>query len=100
MAAELPGFISAWYDRFEMYVRSHEVEPCDIYNFDETGYQISQGKPERVVTKNKFIYSPNGGLNEGITGIECILADGWIISPWFLVKGRYHMENWYKTTSL
>lgn len=41
-----------------------------------------------------------GGVSESITGIECIAADGWKIAPWFLVKGKYHMESWYKGTNL
>ena len=41
-----------------------------------------------------------GGPGENITAIECIAADGWLMPPWFLVQGKNHMENWYRTTNL
>jgi hypothetical protein len=98
--AEDISLLTAWYERFEMFVRSNKLEPRQIYNFDETGYQIGQGQSEKVLSKSPTAYLPNGGVSEGITGIECIAIDGWTMSPWFLVKGKYHMESWYKTTSL
>lgn len=99
--AENIGMLTTWYDRFEQYIRVHKLGPKQIYNMDETGYQIGQGKPQRVITKNQTAYTPNGGLHELlITSIECVAADGWKMSPWFLVKGQYHVENWYRTTSL
>lgn len=86
--------ISAYYDRDKPIIQPLASE------FDVSGYQICQGKPQRVLTKNQTAYTRNGGLHELITSIECVAADGWKMSPWFLVKGQYHMENWYRTTSL
>lgn len=67
---------------------------------EETGYQIGQGKPQKVATRHQSAYTRNRGLHELITGIECIAADGWKMAPWFLVKAQNHMENWYRTTNL
>jgi hypothetical protein len=96
MAAEDISLITAWYDRFEVFVTANKLTPEQIYNMDETDYQIGQGKPQRVLSKSPTAYTPNGGISESITGIECIAADGWKMSPWFLVKGKFHMENWVK----
>ncbi|KAJ9473804.1 hypothetical protein VN97_g13276, partial [Penicillium thymicola] len=100
MEAEDISYLTAWYKRLNQYVESNQLRPRDIYNFDETGFQIGQGKPQKVVSKSQTLYSPNGGIAEGITGIECIAADGWKMVPWFLVRGKFHMENWYKDTNL
>lgn len=100
MEAEDIGYLTAWYQRLNQYIVSNNLQPRDIYNFDETGFQIGQGKPQKVVSKSATMYSPNGGVSEGITGIECVAADGWKMPPWFLVKGKFHMENWFKATNL
>ncbi|CRL31135.1 transcriptional regulator family: Centromere protein B, DNA-binding region [Penicillium roqueforti] len=100
MQAEDISCILIWYERFQNYVQSNDLRPKDIYNFDESGFQIGQGKPQKVVSKSPTAYTPNGGIAEGITTIECVAADGWKMPPWFLVKGQYHMENWYRTTNL
>lgn len=43
--AENIGYLAAWYQRLNQYIKSNELSPRDIYNFDETGFQIGQGKP-------------------------------------------------------
>jgi hypothetical protein len=100
MAAEDISLITAWYDRFEVFVTANKLTPEQIYNMDETDYQIGQGKPQRVLSKSPTAYTPNRGISESITVIECIAADGWKMSPWYLVKGKFYMKNWYKTTNL
>lgn len=57
-------------------------------------------KASKVVSKSQTLFSPNGGIADRITGIECIAADGWKMAHWFLVRGKFHMENWYKDTNL
>ena len=96
-AERLPTIID-WFNRLEVALKQYQVGPKNIYNFDESGFQIGQGKSQRVVTKQrqhaKFI--PTGGVGETVTGIECIAADGWVMPPFFLFQGSYHLENWYR----
>ena len=43
------GFQAAWFDRLEITMR--DIPSYNIYNFDETGFQRGQGKPQKVVTR-------------------------------------------------
>jgi nucleoside diphosphate kinase len=61
--------------------------------FDETGLRIGQRKTEKVVSARGNSSNFTGEQAESLTGIKFVSADGWVMSPWFLVKGQYHMEN-------
>ena len=47
---------------------------------DETGFQLGQGLNQSVVTVYKNKRSPTA-RGENITGVECIAADGWVMTP-------------------
>lgn len=92
--------LSLWFYHFSTVIKQHEFLPHEIYNWDETGYQIGQGKPRKVVSSRITSIIATGGLAESITGIKCIAADGWVMLPWFLVKGSRQMEEWYTKISI
>jgi hypothetical protein len=89
------GFLTTWYDRLQITIDSYKIAPKNIYNFDETGFRIGQGKNQKVVSSRGNSKNNTGGPAENLTGIECVSATGWVMPPWFLVKGQYHMENWF-----
>jgi hypothetical protein len=72
----------------------------EIFNWDETGFVIGQGKARKVVSVTKNPQSPTGGLAENITSIECVSAGGWLMMPWYLVKGQQHREEWYEALDI
>ena len=98
MNAERLPIILDWFNRLEVALKQYKVGPKNVYNFDESGFQLGQGKPQRVVTKHrrssKFI--PTGGIGETVTGVECIAADSWVMPPFFIFQASVHMENWYR----
>jgi DDE superfamily endonuclease. len=96
-AERLPTIIE-WFYRLEVALKTYKVGPKNIYNFDESGFQLGQGKSQRVVTKHKCSTKsiPTGGIGETVTGVECIAADGWAMPPFILFQGSYHLENWYR----
>ena len=97
--AEDIGVLQAFYDRLEVYIKS--TSPSNIYNFDETGYQLGQGKPQKVITRNPYrTRILSGERGELLTGIECVAADGWVMEPFFVAKGTVHMERWYEGGTL
>jgi hypothetical protein len=100
MAAEDPGLLTCWYERLELFIKNKNLQPRDIYNFDESGFKIGEGKTQKVISSCTTSYVATGGPAENITAVECIAADGWLMPPWFLVQGKNHMENWYHTTNL
>lgn len=98
-AAE-PGYIVTWYDRLQITLKSYNISPRNLYNFDETGFRIGEGKAQKVVSARGNSYNSTGGQAESLTGIECVSATGWVMPPWFLVKGQFHMESWFIDTNL
>ena len=96
-AERLPTIID-WFHRLGVALKHYKIGPKNIYNFDESGFQLGQGKSQRVVTKHKRNKKsiPTGGVGETVTGVECIAADGWVMPPFFLFRGAYHLENWYR----
>ena len=48
--AEDIGIVQTFYNHWEIVIKSHHIHPCNIYNMDETGFQIGQGKVEKVIT--------------------------------------------------
>ncbi|KAJ5383816.1 hypothetical protein N7517_001727 [Penicillium concentricum] len=64
------------YNNLSRVIEEHQFLPHEIYNWDETGYRISQGKPRKVITSHTTNDIATGGQSESITGIECIAADG------------------------
>ncbi|KAJ5149826.1 hypothetical protein N7448_001404 [Penicillium atrosanguineum] len=87
--------LQAWYERLEPFVK--RIPPSNIYNFDETGFQLGQGKPQKVISRNQQRTRPlSSERGELLTGIECIAADGWLMEPYFVAPGLVHLERWYE----
>ena len=96
--AEDLGQIQHWYDVLEGFIS--QIPPRNIYNFDETGFQIGQGKSQKVVITRSDQASRrtlSKKMGELVSAIECIAADGFILQPYFIFKGRIHMERWYES---
>lgn len=91
--------MQAWYDRLEPLVK--RIPLSNIYNFDENGFQVGQGKPQNVISRNqhrtRLLSGERGDL---LTGIECIAADGWLMKPYFVAPGVVHLERWYEGGTL
>ena len=98
MGAEKLPIIIDWFHRLEVALMHFKIGPKNIYNFDESGFQLGQGKCLRVVTKHRRSTKSfsTGGIGETVTGVECIAADGWVMPPFILFQGSYHLENWYR----
>ena len=97
--AEDISILPAWYDRLEPFVR--RISPSNIYNFDETGFALGQGKPQKVIShfreRTRMLPGERGEL---LTGIECIAADGWFMEPYFVAPGLVHLDRWYEGGTL
>jgi hypothetical protein len=74
------------------------IKPQYLWNFDEAGFIVGQGKDEAVVTAypktSKRVSSPTS--RESITVVEAINAEGKIIPPLLIPQGKVHLEEWYK----
>jgi hypothetical protein len=70
----------------------------DIYNFDETGFQMGVIATSKVVTSSDTVGRATviqPGNWEWTTAIEGINASGWVIPPFVIHAGKVHQSNWY-----
>lgn len=64
----------------------------DIYNFDETGFQMGVITTAKVITGSEQGNRPvtiQLGNREWVTVIECISSYGWALPPMIYSKARY-----------
>lgn len=61
--------LTIWFRNVSQVFEKHEIQPGEIYNWDETGYQIGQGKKQKVVSTCTHSVVATGGHTESITSI-------------------------------
>ena len=95
------GVIQTWYDRLGIVMETHGIQACDLYNFDEIGFQEGQGRTESVITqypeRNRSLPSFSRG---SLTMIEAISADGFTLPPLIILPGKGLLEDWFTHTDL
>ena len=92
-AAEDPVFVKKWFDALGRDIKKYAIQHEDIYNIDESGIRIGQGKKEKVfIIHNKTARCKAGKVfsYKTITIIKTICADSYIILPLIIFKGKTH----------
>jgi len=97
---EDPGLIRAWFALVRNTIAKYGISKDDIYNFDETGFQMGVISANSVVitgseTRNKP-KSKQQGNREWVTAIESISASGWALPPFLIFSGTCHLQAWYE----
>ncbi len=96
---EDPKIIGDWFKLVENVKSKYGVPDDDIYNFDETGFQMGVISSAKVVTASERRGSPvkiQPGNREWVTVIEAISGDGGLLDPLFIFAGRVHQTQWYQ----
>jgi hypothetical protein len=100
-ASENPEAINAWFVKFKAVVAEYGIVADDIWNMDETGFQIGVGKDQMVVTKRRRAHYFSLPTNrESATAVEAISAAGRVIPVFLILSGTMHMANWYRLKEL
>jgi len=100
---EDPEKVLAWLRRVQKVVEAKGVLDCDIYNFDETGFQMGVASTAKVVTRSDRKNRPvvvQPGNREWVTVIECINSTGWCLDPMIILEGKVHISTWYEGSIL
>ena len=100
---EDPEAIHRWFMLVQNIIAKYGIQEADIYNFDETGFQMGVISTTMVVTSSERhgkakIKQP--GNREWVTVIQGVNAHGWAIPPYIIVKGQYHLLSWYQNSQL
>jgi len=80
-------------------INKYGILPEDMYNFDETGFQMGEISASKVVTaidrpgKPKQIKPTN---TEWITLIQGACADGSLTPPFLILKGKEFNQAWFQ----
>jgi hypothetical protein len=100
---EDPEVIRAWFERVHTTITKYGIALEDIYNFDETGFQLGVATTAKVITSSEKRGRPwltQLGNREWVTTIETINAHGWALPPIIIFKGKYHQSQWYEGQAL
>jgi hypothetical protein len=97
---EDPKLISLWFKLVRDTIAQYGVAEEDIYNFDETGFQMGIISTSKVITSSERKGRPmtrQPGNKEWVTAIEAINAKGWAIPPFIIFAAKLHQMTWYQT---
>lgn len=96
---EDPEIIQAWFRLVRNTIAKYGILDADIYNFDETGFQMGVISTAKVVTAadRARTVSIQPGNREWVTVIESINAAGQILPPMVIFKGKMRQYSWYET---
>ncbi|EED15734.1 conserved hypothetical protein [Talaromyces stipitatus ATCC 10500] len=94
-AAEHYGQIERWFIDLKIAMNNLKITPANLWNFDETGFIVGQGKKEAVVTAYPKTLKRISSLSsrESLTVVESINAEGKVIPPLIIPKGVVHLEE-------
>lgn len=97
---EDPKLISLWFKLVGDTIAKYGVTEEDIFNFDETGFQMGVISTSKVITTSDRKGRPRTkqpGNRKWVTAIEAINAKGWAIPPFIIFDGKLHQSTWYQT---
>ena len=85
-----------WFNEFKRVIEEEKIRPEDIYNMDETGFALGTLAQTRVIVDKTcgMRYRASPGRQEWLTSIECICADGTIISSFVIFSGKSLSQDW------
>jgi hypothetical protein len=93
---EDPTIIRDWFRLVRNMIAKYRIQDEDIYNFDETGFQMGVISTAKVITGSQGKpVSVQPGNREWVTSIECIAANGWSLPPVIIFEGKVHISTWY-----
>jgi hypothetical protein len=97
---EDPKLISLWFKLVGDTIARYGIIEEDIFNFDETGFQMGVISTSKVITSSDRKGRPRTkqpGNRKWVTAIEAVNARGWAIPPFIIFDGKLHQSTWYYT---
>lgn len=84
-----------WFEIIEEVLQRPDVEPCNVYNMDETGTMLSMPKAVKVVVDKDNKQGHKGGRidRSTVTAIECLSADGRYLNPMIIWPASTHCRS-------
>jgi len=96
---EDPEVIAGWFRLVANVKAKYGIADEDVYNFDETGFQMGVISTAKVVTGSERRGKPlvkQPGNREWVTVIETISANGSSLDPLIIFAGKVHQTSWFR----
>jgi len=92
-----PEYIQSYFKELERVIQENQVELQDIYNMDETGFQMGQTTGEHCIFDPSLgpPITASVGTTQWVSVIETIAADGHSIEPYVIYVGKEPQNNWF-----
>jgi hypothetical protein len=100
---EDPVLIQGWFRLIRNLIAKYGILDADIYNFDETGFQMGVISTSKVVTRAERKGRPKTqqpGNREWVTVVHGINSQGWSIPAHVILKAAVHQSTWYTESNL
>ncbi|KAL1982496.1 hypothetical protein VTN96DRAFT_1287 [Rasamsonia emersonii] len=97
---EDPELIKGWFQRFHDTIQKYGIVEQDIYNMDETGFQMGVISTAKVIcgseTRESHAKIIQPGNREWVTAIVAVNATGWALPLQIILAAKNHQSQWYK----
>jgi hypothetical protein len=109
---EDPEILGNWFKLLQITITEYRIVAEDIYNFDETKFQIGVIITAKVLTQTKPSKSGSNRIKSGrplvnqpgnrhwVTVIEEINASDWALPPTMIFESKVHQSTWYRTIGI
>ena len=97
------GQIEGWFRLVRNTIAKYGILQEDIYNFDETGFQMGVISTSKVVTCSERRGRPRTkqpGNREWVILIHAINACGWVLPAFVIFEAKLHQASWYRIPGL
>nr|POF13587.1 hypothetical protein CFP56_02610 [Quercus suber] len=93
-----PANIEAWHVALQALIEDQRIRPHEIYNFDETGFQIGIGGTKWILSMDtkRRAWSPSETNRKHVTVVEAVNAARGVIPPMFIASGLIIQERWFE----
>jgi hypothetical protein len=84
-------------------IAKYGVTEEDIFNFNETGFQMGVISTLKVITSSDRkgrLRTKQLGNRKWVTAIEAVNVRGWAIPLFIIFDGKLHLSTWYNTSIL
>jgi hypothetical protein len=100
IVAAIPWQIEAWFQHLANVITRYDVNPRDIWNMDEIGFQMGHSQKENVVFDRRTgpPISITSGSTGWVTSVESISASGDVLQPLVLHRGtlpHQPFDSWF-----
>lgn len=98
LLAQDKNVIQEWFSRYQAAIDQYGIQPEDLYNFDETGFQIGVGKDQWIITRDprRKIVAGNRTNREYVTVVEAVSTDGFSTPPLIILNARQLQNRWFE----